>query len=216
MGIDIISRDIIRPSSLPIHHLKPFNLSLLDQFTPTAHVLLILFYSKSPQTSSTDHLKNSLSKTLNSFYPFSRRMKDNLFIDYYDEGIPYNEARFHCCLSDFLQHPKMESLSHFLPCCPYSKEPKPMEVAQLAVQVNIFDCGGIGIGLCASHKITDGSTLSAFLSTWAAIAGGPCNKLVHPNFFEELSLSYSSPQEGNIYLRNSNRICSYPYHAQVW
>ena len=188
MGVDIISREIIRPSSLPIHHLKPFKLSLLDQFTPTTYVLLlILFYSNSPQTSSTDHLKNSLSKTLNSFYPFSRRMKDNLFIDYYDEGIPYNEARFHCCLSDFLQHPKMESLSHFLPCCPCSKEPKPMEVAQLAVQVNIFDCGGIGIGLCASHKITDGITLSAFLNTWAVIAGGPWNKLVRPNFFEALS-----------------------------
>ena len=103
-------------------------------------------------------------------------MKDNLFIDYYDEGIPYNEAQIHCCLSDFLQHPKMESLSHFLPCCPYSN-------AQLAVQVNIFDRGGTGIGLCASHKITDGITLSAFLNTWAAIAGWPCNKLVHPNFF---------------------------------
>ena len=187
MGIDIISRDIIRPSSLPIHHLKPFNLSLLDQFTPTAHVLLILFYSKSPQTSSTDHLKNSLSKTLNSFYPFSRRMKDNLFIDYYDEGIPYNEAQIHCCLSDFLQHPKMESLIHFLPCCPYSKEPKPMEVAPLAVQVNIFDCGGIAIGFAVSHKFIDGTTMSAFLNNWAATAGGPCNKFVHANFFEALS-----------------------------
>ena len=185
MDVDIISREIIKPSSPAIHHIKPFKLSLLDQITPTTYAPLILFYpknhihSKNPQA----HLKNSLSKTLNSFYPFSRRMKDNLFIDYYDEGIPYNEAQIHCCLSDFLQHPKMESLSHFLPCCPYSKEPKPMEVAQLAVQVNIFDCGGIRIGLCASHKITDGIILSAFLSTWAAIAGGPCNKLVHPNYF---------------------------------
>ena len=67
-----------------------------------------------------------------------------------------------------------------------------MEVAQLAIQVNIFDCDGIGIGLCASHKITDGITLSAFLNTWAAIAGGPCNKLVHPICFEALLLSYSS------------------------
>ena len=75
MCVDIISREIIRPSSLPIHHLKPFKLSLLDQFTPTTYVLLILFYSKSPQTSMTDHLKNSLSKTLNSFYPFSKWMK---------------------------------------------------------------------------------------------------------------------------------------------
>ena len=75
MGVDIISREIIRPSSLPIHHLKPFKLSLLDQFTPTTYVLLILFYSNSRQTSSTDHLKNSFSKTLNSFYHFPEGRK---------------------------------------------------------------------------------------------------------------------------------------------
>nr|POF03626.1 vinorine synthase [Quercus suber] len=69
-----------------------------------------------------------------------------------------------------------------------------MEVAQLAVQVNIFYCGGIAIGLCASHKITDGATLSAFLNTWAAIAGRPCNKLVHPNFSEASSLAYFPPR----------------------
>ncbi|KAK7853890.1 stemmadenine O-acetyltransferase [Quercus suber] len=191
--VNIISREIIRPSSPAIRHLKPFKLCVLDQYTPTTYIPLILFYSKSPQTSSTDHLKNSLSETLNSFYPFSGRMQDNLFIDFYNEGIPFNESRVHCSLSDFLQHPKMESLNHFLPCCPFRKEPEPMEVAQLAVQVNIFDCGGIAIGLCASHKITDGATLSAFLNTWAAIAGGPCNKLVHPNFSEASSLAYFPP-----------------------
>ncbi|KAM4079377.1 hypothetical protein ACB094_09G113100 [Castanea mollissima] len=152
--VNIISREIIRPSSPAIRHLKPFKLSVLDQYTPTTYIPRILFYSKSPQTSSTDHVKNSLSETLNSFYPFSGRMQDNLFIDFYNEGIPFNESRVHCSLSDFLQHPKTE-------------------FAQLAVQVNIFDCGGIGIGLCSSHKITDGATLNAFLNTWAAIAGGP-------------------------------------------
>jgi len=65
-------------------------------------------------------------------------MQDNLFIDFYNEGIPFNESQFHCSLSDFLQHPKTESLNHFLPCCPLRKEPKPMEVAQLAIQANIF------------------------------------------------------------------------------
>ncbi|KAL4606807.1 hypothetical protein ACB092_09G130400 [Castanea dentata] len=177
--VNIISREIIRPFSPAIHHLKPFKLSVLDQFTPTTYIPLILFYFK---------------KTLNSFYPFSGRMKDNLFIDFYNEGIPYNETRVHCCLSDFLQHPKTESLNHFLPGCPLRKEPKPMEVPQLAVQVNIFDCGGIAIRLCASHKITDGATLSAFLNTWAAIAGGHCNKLVRPNFSEASSLAYFPPR----------------------
>ncbi|KAL4606809.1 hypothetical protein ACB092_09G130600 [Castanea dentata] len=172
--VNIISREIIRPSSPAIRHLKPFKLSVLDQYTPTTYIPRVLFYSKSPQTSSTDHVKNSLSETLNSFYPFSGKMQDNLFIDFYNEGIPFNESGVHCSLSDFLQHPKTE-------------------FAQLAVQVNIFDCGGIAIGLCSSHKITDGATLNAFLNTWAAIAGGPCNKLVHPNISEASSLAYFPP-----------------------
>ena len=194
MDVDIISREIIRPSSLAIHHLKPFKLSLLDQFTPTTYIPLTLFYPKS-HIHSTNLLKNSLSETLNTFYPFSGRMKDNLFIDYYDEGIPFTEARVSCCLSDFLEHPKTESLNHFLPFCPLCKEPNPMETAQIAVQVNIFDCGGIAIGLCMSHKIIDGITMIAFLNNWAATAGGLSNKLVHPNFSEASSLSHFPPQD---------------------
>ncbi|KAL4606754.1 hypothetical protein ACB092_09G126300 [Castanea dentata] len=130
MDTDIISGEIIRPSSPAIHHLKPFKLCLFDQFTPTINLCSTypLLFQESPngpngQTSSTDYLKN---------------------------------------------------LNHFLPCSPFRKEPNPMEAAQFAVQVNIFDCGGIAIGLCASPKIIDGITLSAFLNTWAATTGGPC------------------------------------------
>ena len=94
---------------------------------------------------------------------------------------------------DFLEHPKIESLNQFLPCYPFRKEPNPIEAAQLAIQVNIFDCGGITIGVCMSHKITDVITMSAFLKSWAATAGGPCNKLVHPYFSMESSISHFPP-----------------------
>jgi shikimate O-hydroxycinnamoyltransferase len=96
---------------------------------------------------------------------------------------------------DFLEHPKIESLNQFLPCYPFRKEPNPIEAAQLAIQVNIFDCGGIAIGVCMSHKITDGITMSAFLKSWAATAGGPCNKLVHPYFSMASSISHFPPQD---------------------
>ena len=46
MDVDIISREIIKPSSPAIHHIKPFKLSLLDQITPTTYASLILFYPK--------------------------------------------------------------------------------------------------------------------------------------------------------------------------
>ncbi|KAI5332703.1 hypothetical protein L3X38_022832 [Prunus dulcis] len=40
------------------------------------------------------------------------------------------------------------------------------------VQVNFFGCGGIAIGVCISHKVSDSSTISKFISSWAAIALG--------------------------------------------
>ena len=90
MEVDIISRQIVKPSS-PTIHLKPFKRSLFNQLTPIIYTPLILFYLKNhshPNNPQTDHLKNSLSETLNGFYPFSGRLKNNHFIDYYDEGIP--------------------------------------------------------------------------------------------------------------------------------
>ena len=44
--------------------------------------------------------------------------------------------------------------------------------AQLAIQVNIFNCEGMAIGTCASHKFVDGGTFSSFLNMWAKITRG--------------------------------------------
>ena len=46
-----------------------------------------------------------------------------------------------------------------------------MEV-QLAIEVNIFNCGGMAIGTCALHKFVDGGTFSSFLNMWAKITKG--------------------------------------------
>ncbi|KAI3762806.1 hypothetical protein L1987_53247 [Smallanthus sonchifolius] len=37
----------------------------------------------------------------------------------------------------------------------------------LAVQVTTFECGGVAIGISATHKIVDASTLCTFLNDWA-------------------------------------------------
>ncbi|XP_028122798.1 BAHD acyltransferase At5g47980-like [Camellia sinensis] len=46
----------------------------------------------------------------------------------------------------------------------------------MIIQVNIFTCGGICIGLYFSHQIIDAAALKAFLSCWAAIASRPPGK----------------------------------------
>ncbi|KAI3867348.1 hypothetical protein MKW98_001782 [Papaver atlanticum] len=38
--------------------------------------------------------------------------------------------------------------------------------AQVMVQVNMFDCGGIAICVCISHKIADACTMSTFIRNW--------------------------------------------------
>ncbi|OMO81444.1 Transferase [Corchorus olitorius] len=51
----------------------------------------------------------------------------------------------------------------------------------MGVQLNIFECGGIGIGVCTTHKISDALSFMRFVNFWAAIARGDKN-LVAPQF----------------------------------
>ncbi|KAI3752901.1 hypothetical protein L2E82_24942 [Cichorium intybus] len=39
----------------------------------------------------------------------------------------------------------------------------------LAIQVNTFVCGGIGLGVSISHRVVDASTLCTFLNGWAVM-----------------------------------------------
>ena len=54
----------------------------------------------------------------------------------------------------------------------------------MAVQLNLFDCGGIAIGLSCSHKVADATTASIFLHSWAATFTRSPEKVIHPNFSE--------------------------------
>ncbi|KAK8559807.1 hypothetical protein V6N13_016541 [Hibiscus sabdariffa] len=79
---------MIKPSSSKLHLLKPFKLSLLDQLSPKTYSSIILFYTKPGDSHFSDQLKQSLSKALTQFYPVSGRLKNNLFITDYDDGVP--------------------------------------------------------------------------------------------------------------------------------
>jgi shikimate O-hydroxycinnamoyltransferase len=105
--VHIISKELIKPSSPAIQQKKPYELTLFDQLTPTTYSPAIFFYPMNDVnfnniTAKTriDSLKKSLSETLNLYYPFSGRVKDNLFIDCFSEGVPFLEAQVNCRLSD--------------------------------------------------------------------------------------------------------------------
>ncbi|CAL1379979.1 unnamed protein product [Linum trigynum] len=178
------------------HELRPpFKLCSLDQLvTAATYTPLILFYTMetasswewSPEIMSSK-LRESLSLTLTSYYPLSGRVKDGVVIENFEAGAPFIESRVQGhSLAEFLRPPKLEFLNKLLPVeplafhqttvtddddCDYDDR-IPLELqlpaAQVIVQMNTFDCGGIAIGLCFNHQVVDGPIMSIFLRTWAA------------------------------------------------
>ncbi|KAK3414561.1 hypothetical protein EUGRSUZ_H00425 [Eucalyptus grandis] len=177
--IEVTSREAIKPSSPTPHHLKTFDLCLLDQMTLMYYAPVVFFYPTDqfctpslPIERAPSTLKESLPEALARFYPLAGRLnRNNLCVDCNDAGILYVEARACGSLLEFIESPDIGLLDEFLPL--HGLAPEPHEEAfLLGIQVSVFPCGGIVIGTSSSHKVIDGTTLSAFLRTWAAIAAG--------------------------------------------
>lgn len=181
--VQISKRETIIPSSPTPAELRSFKLSLFDQLNPALYTPLLLFYTDhhgqlTPNEKS-GRLKLSLSRTLSHFYPLAGRIRDNLFIECTDQGAEFIEAKVSCCLSDVLKQPNEMVLEKFLPTDIYSTDAR--DGPLLRAKVNFFECGGLVIGFCISHKLTDAATLSTFVNAWAGESKGSSN-LVLPEF----------------------------------
>ncbi|XP_038685532.1 stemmadenine O-acetyltransferase-like [Tripterygium wilfordii] len=197
MEVEIVSRECIKPSSptLSTHHLKTHKSSLLDQFVPSAYFPLILFYQPNQPSSSSSIsetsqvLKQSLSQILTLYYPLAGKAEDHLSIDCNDEGACYINARIDCNLCDYLKHPTTSAFPKFLPDEIMYREVVPGDHV-LMIQETLFSCGGIAIGVVASHKIFDATALCTFMRTWAIIArdsieGAPTPDFSAPSIFPQ-------------------------------
>ncbi|CAK9172568.1 unnamed protein product [Ilex paraguariensis] len=188
LNVEIISKEMVKPSSPTPLNLRNHKLSFLDQLAPPVYVPLIFFYPSDQLGCEIDHraknslsLKQSLSNTLTQFYPLAGRIKDNLFVDCDDTGVEFIEAQVHSQLSKVIEKPNMEELKQYLPVEPYSSGIGMVRKILLAIQINFFECGGMAIGVCMSHQIADGSSLVSFINSWAAISRGD-TKILSPNF----------------------------------
>ena len=200
--VDIQARETIKPSSPTPQDLKIFKLSLLDQIAPPEYVPRIFYYACNDKAKfikpqeRINQLKESLSQALTLIYPLAGRVRKNLFIECNDEGVDFLEAKVNCTLLEILNQPEVSMLDQFLPH-DYHCNKSSME-AQLAIQVNIFSCGGMAIGTCALHKIVDGGTFSSFLNMWAEITRGAGDYLSPifpgPNLFPPRDLSGLVPR----------------------
>ncbi|KAM7267913.1 hypothetical protein ACFE04_010079 [Oxalis oulophora] len=198
MKVEIVTREIIKPSSPTPPNLKTYNLSFFDQKAPNVYVSILLFYPFNKNNDlyheETDErskrLKSSLSKTLTRFYPFAGRLNENVSIECYDEGAIFIEARVHGFMTLVLEEPDYSIRKKFRLC---GNHPGDMETKNhlLQVQANFFECGGLAISVSTSHKLADASTMSTFIKAWSAITLNPDN--VDPTCFADFSLSSKLP-----------------------
>lgn len=181
MEVCFVSKELVKPSSPTPSHLRAFKLCLFDQLMPSPYAPIVLFY----ETGHIDVikrlqvLKTSLSETLSSFYPLAGKIKDELSIDCDDEGAYFVETRVSRPLNEFLDQPDLLLLHQFLPC-QVTVEPTAGTFVT-NIQANVFECGGLAVGICISHKVLDGAALSTFLNGWAATARGS-KEAILPSF----------------------------------
>ncbi|KAK4414292.1 Stemmadenine O-acetyltransferase [Sesamum alatum] len=181
-SVHVISKELIKPSSPTPDHLKTLNLSVLDQITPPVYISLIFFYeadelkgsaSSMDQAQVCQHLKQSLSNTLTSFYPLAGKIDPESYTVYCDdEGVEFVEARAHARLRDVVQDAKLEEFQKFLPVDPLRGIHVGEGGTLFMVQINFFDCGGVAVAACVSHLVADGSSLVDFMNAWAATCRG--------------------------------------------
>ncbi|CAI9270456.1 unnamed protein product [Lactuca saligna] len=167
-------------------HLNTFDFCALDQIIVSPYVPIILYYPNNNGDNSnqalqrSEVLKKSLSETLTRFYPLAGTINNDLSIDCNDIGANHIVALVRGCLDEFLVYPDHGLINTFFPCEPsFNKSSIGNRVTN--VQVNIFECGGIAIGLCSSHKILDGAALYKFMKAWSNMARG-AEEVVYPNF----------------------------------
>ncbi|KAJ0094105.1 hypothetical protein Patl1_16846 [Pistacia atlantica] len=152
MEVEIISREVIKPSSPTPPHLRLHNLSFFYQFIP-------------------------------SWKDWRLRS-----IECNDEGAVIWEARTNCGLSEILKHPENETLDQLLPD---DLQWTTNSNIPLVIQVTFFDCGGMAIGLCLSHRILDMSSMGKFINNWANTARGTGD---HQNVLPDFSAATLFPR----------------------
>ncbi|KAK0600935.1 hypothetical protein LWI29_019773 [Acer saccharum] len=89
IDIEVISRDMIKPSTTTPPRSRNYQFSLLDQIAPPEDFSFIYFFNLDCKLSNNDisnHLKTSLSKVLTHYYLLAGRVNDN-YVDCNDEDV---------------------------------------------------------------------------------------------------------------------------------
>lgn len=187
LKVEVVRKESIKPSSPRGEEERSLKLSVMDQVAPSFHTRILLMYEagegdevingNNKKKERIERVKTSLRDTLCEFYPLAGRVKDNAVIECNDEGGEWYEAEVEegVLLRDILkQPPDVEVIRQLVPPAePETEE----EVLLLKVQVSVFQCGGLGIGVSISHKIADASTIASFIKAWSATSSNSITTL---------------------------------------
>ncbi|KAE9610498.1 putative salutaridinol 7-O-acetyltransferase [Lupinus albus] len=181
MKIELISREVIKPSKPTPSYLNTHSLSFIDCVVGRNYVPLVYFYpnkyskyddKNQERITKISTLKKSLSEVLSIYYPFAGKLRDQLSIECNDQGVLLLVTRIKSKVLDILKNPSEVLLN---PLFPDDLPWKVMGSSEsiVAIQINCFECGGIAISVCMSHKVGDGSTLFNFVNDWATLTRKP-------------------------------------------
>ncbi|KAK3034804.1 hypothetical protein RJ639_033709 [Escallonia herrerae] len=195
MKVQILSKKFVKPLIPTPPDLRNYKISFADEVAPTQNVPVILYYPAANGNTTTAslvsesyQLEKSLEHILTRFYPLAGRyMKQSRVIDCNDQGVEYVVSKVNVQLHDLLDKGvEAEELNQLIPCELGAAD----EVSDplLAIQVNIFECSGLAVSACFSHRIADGSTMASFICGWATVnqaksTHGICPSFDAPSFF---------------------------------
>lgn len=186
MKPQILSKKLIKPSTPTPRHLHQLKLSIMDQLIPLTYLNMIFYYSPMEKNRVKNRercreLEKSLSDALTEFYPLAGRLVvEDLVVDCNDEGVEFFEAQVSGKIADFVHGGSMaEQLDQFLP---WDHGADPATAPLAAIQINLFDCGGIVVGVRVSHKISDAFSIITFVNAWAAANKTSIKKVTSPSF----------------------------------
>ncbi|XP_049358060.1 acyltransferase Pun1-like [Solanum verrucosum] len=190
--VSVCDKTFIKPSSLTPPTLRYHKLSYIDQFYSNMYIPLAFFYPKVQQREESNNshelshiahlLQTSLSQTLVSYYPYAGKLRDNAIVDCNDMGAEFSSVRINCHMSEILDHPDASQAKSIV-------FPKDLPWANnyeggnlLVAQVSKFDCGGIAISVCLSHKIGDGTSVLNFVNDWSRMTHSRMTTTLAPKF----------------------------------
>ena len=162
---------LIKPSAPTPPHLRTLKLSPVDQIQYSIKPTALFYYSADGSAEAEEVerrvnlLETSLSETLTRFYPLAGRyIEDGNWVDCTDEGVEFTAAKVKGRLGEVLSR-RDEMIDELV----YLAGGESTSAVTL-IQVNMFECGGLVIGIRICHHLFDGFSAASFITSWASTA----------------------------------------------